>query len=89
MKEILKMFNNSIKGSTGKTDHKRLTVFAFVVLVFIITGVALYKTEPISNKEIIEYVLVAATSIIVGGMGLSKIDFRRNKTKEETENADQ
>lgn len=89
MKEILKMFNNSIKGSNGKTDHKRLTVFAFVILVFVITGVALYKKEPIKNESIIEYVLVTAGTIIIGGMGLTKIDFRKNKNKEEEINADQ
>lgn len=43
MKEIAKMFKDSFKGSTGKIDHKRLTVFAFTLLVFIIGGVALYK----------------------------------------------
>jgi hypothetical protein len=82
------MFKDSFKGSTGKTDHKRLTVFAFTLLVFIIGGVALYKKEPIPNQAIVEYVLVAATSVILGGMGLSKIDFRKTK-KEEPEHADQ
>ena len=89
MKEILIMFNNSVKGSNGKIDHKRLTVFAFVILVFIITGVALYKKEPIKNESIIEYILVTAGTIIIGGMGLTKIDFRKNTNKEENNNADQ
>lgn len=79
MKNLVKMFNESFKGSTGKVDHKRITVFAFVLLVFIIAGVALYKNTPIPNEAIIEYVLVTAGTVIVGGMGLTKVDFRKNK----------
>ena len=87
MKKIQEMFKESIKGSTGKIDHKRLTVAAFTILFFVITGVALYKKTPIANQPIIEYILITSGSIIVGGMGLTKIDFR--KKKEENINADQ
>jgi hypothetical protein len=76
MKKTLEMINQSFKGSNGKIDHKRLTVFAFVILVFIISGVALYKKTPIANEAIIEYVLVTAGTIIVGGMGLTKINLK-------------
>lgn len=86
MKNLGKMFNESFKGSTGKVDHKRMTVFAFVLLVFVIAGVALFKETEIPNKAIIEYVLVTAGTVIVGGMGLTKIDFRKNK--EENNHAD-
>jgi len=86
MKNLVKMFNESFKGSTGKVDHKRMTVFAFVLLVFVIAGVALFKNTKIPNEVIIEYVLVTAGTVIVGGMGLTKIDFRKNK--EENNHAD-
>lgn len=86
MKSLIEMFKETFKGSNNKIDHKRLTVFAFVILVFIITGVALYKEEKITNESIIEYVLVTAGTIIIGGMGLTKIQL---KTKKEEENADQ
>jgi hypothetical protein len=76
MKKTLEMINQSFKGSNGKIDHKRLTVFAFVILVFVIAGVALYKKTPIANEAIIEYVLVTAGTIIVGGMGLTKINLK-------------
>jgi hypothetical protein len=76
MKKTLEMINQSFKGSNGKIDHKRLTVFAFVILVFVISGVALYKKTPIANEAIIEYVLVTAGTIIVGGMGLTKINLK-------------
>lgn len=76
MKKTLEMINQSFKGSNGKIDHKRLTVFAFVILVFIISGVALYKKTPIVNGNIIEYILVTAGTIIVGGMGLTKINLK-------------
>lgn len=76
MKKTLEMINQSFKGSNGKTDHKRLTVFAFVILVFIISGVALYKKTPIANEAIIEYILITAGTIIVGGMGLTKINLK-------------
>jgi hypothetical protein len=78
MKKTLEMINQSFKGSNGKIDHKRLTVFAFVILVFIISGVALYKKTPIANEAIIEYILITAGTIIVGGMGLTKINLKTN-----------
>ena len=87
MKQLKTMFIESFKGSTGKIDHKRLTVFAFVTLVFIIAGVALFKKTPIVNEPIIEYILVTSGSVILGGMGLTKIDLRRKK--EEPADADQ
>jgi hypothetical protein len=76
MKKTLEMINQSFKGSNGKIDHKRLTVFAFVILVFVISGVALYKKTPIANEAIVEYILVTAGTIIVGGMGLTKINLK-------------
>lgn len=88
MKNIVTMINDSFKGSNGKTDHKRLTVFAFVLLVFLIAGVALFREKPIANESIIEYVLVTAGTVIVGGMGLTKINFKTKKM-EENINADQ
>ena len=86
LKTTSKTFFDSLKGSTGKVDHKRMTVFAFVLLVFVIAGVALFKNTKIPNEVIIEYVLVTAGTVIVGGMGFTKIDFRKNK--EENNHAD-
>lgn len=87
MKQLKIMFLNSFKGSNGKIDHKRMTVFAFVILVFIIAGVALFREKQITNESIIEYILVTSGSVILGGMGLTKIDLRRKK--EEPTDADQ
>lgn len=86
MKKTLEMINQSLKGSNGKIDHKRMTVFAFVALVFIIAGVALFRKKAIANQSIIEYILVTSGTIIVGGMGLTKIPSKQIKEKE---NADQ
>ena len=70
------------KGSNGKIDHKRMTVFAFVTLVFLIAGVALFREKPISNESIIEYILVTSGSVILGGMGLTKIKTKTEITNE-------
>jgi len=72
-------FKESIKGSTGKIDHKRLTVFAFVIMFFVTTIVVLYKKNQIPNSSLVETILITMTSVILGGMGLTKI-----KTKSET-----
>ena len=72
-------FTESFKGSNGKIDHKRLTVFAFVIMFFITTGVILYKKNEIPNSGLVETVLITMTSVILGGMGLSKI---KTKTKD-------
>ena len=87
MKETLKMFKDSFKGSTGKTDHKRLTAFAFVILVMVIALTALFGPV-LTNVEIIKAVLEIAGIVIVGVFVTTKIDFRKTK-KEEPEHADQ
>lgn len=77
-------FLESIKGSNGKVDHKRLTVFAFVLVFMGITIVGLYKKTPIVNQTLMETILYIIGSVILGGMGLTKI-----KTKTETTNETQ
>lgn len=74
-------FLESIKGSNGKVDHKRLTVLAFVLMFIGITIVGLYKKTPIVNQALMETILYIVGSVILGGMGLTKI-----KTKTETTN---
>jgi hypothetical protein len=74
-------FLESIKGSNGKVDHKRLTVLAFVLVFIGITIVGLYKETPIVNQALMETILYVVGSVILGGMGLTKI-----KTKTETTN---
>jgi len=74
-------FLESIKGSNGKVDHKRLTVLAFVLVFIGITIVGLYKKTPIVNQSLMETILYIVGSVILGGMGLTKI-----KTKTETTN---
>ena len=74
-------FLESIKGSNGKVDHKRLTVLAFVLMFIGITIVGLYKKTPIVNQSLMETILYIVGSVILGGMGLTKI-----KTKTETTN---
>ena len=74
-------FLESIKGSNGKVDHKRLTVLAFVLVFIGITIVGLYKKTPIVNQALMETILYVVGSVILGGMGLTKI-----KTKTETTN---
>lgn len=77
MKETIyklnKMFKETITGSTGKLDHKRLTVFAFVLMFAGIMSTALFKKEEIKNKELVETGLYVIASVIVGGMGLTKL----------------
>ena len=77
-------FLESIKGSNGKVDHKRLTVLAFVLVFIGITLVGLYKKTPIVNQTLMETILYIIGSVILGGMGLTKI-----KTKTETTNETQ
>jgi hypothetical protein len=77
-------FFESIKGSNGKIDHKRLTVFAFVVLFFAITAVGLYKKTPIVNQALMETILYIVGSVILGGMGLTKIKTKSETTTNET-----
>ena len=74
-------FLESIKGSNGKVDHKRLTVLAFVLMFIGIAIVGLYKKTPIVNQALMETILYIVGSVILGGMGLTKI-----KTKTETTN---
>ena len=89
LKNMLKTTSNtffdSLKGSTGKVDHKRLTVFAFVVMFFVTTVVILYKKNEIPNSGLVETVLITMTSVILGGMGLTKITTKNKDVKNEIE----
>lgn len=88
LKSMLKTTSNtffdSLKGSTGKIDHKRLTVFAFVVMFFATTIVILYKKNEIPNSGLVETALITMTSVILGGMGLTKITTKNKEIKNET-----
>jgi hypothetical protein len=77
------MFIESLKGSTGKIDHKRLTVFAFVIMFAVTLAIVLYKKNEIPNKALVEYAMITMTSVILGGMGLTK--FKNKDVKNETE----
>jgi arginine exporter protein ArgO len=77
-------FIESLKGSSGKIDHKRLTVLAFVLVFIGITIVGLYKKTPIVNQSIIETILYIVGSVILGGMGLTKIKTKTETTTNET-----
>lgn len=85
LKTTSKTFFDSLKGSTGKVDHKRLTVFAFVVMFFVTTVVILYKKNEIPNSGLVETVLITMTSVILGGMGLTKITTKNKEIKNEIE----
>ena len=89
LKSMLKTTSNtffeSLKGSAGKVDHKRLTVFAFVVMFFVTTVVILYKKNEIPNSGLVETVLITMTSVILGGMGLTKITTKNKDVKNEIE----
>jgi len=78
-------FFDSLKGSNGRIDHKRLTVFAFVVMFFVTTIVILYKKNEIPNSGLVETALITMTSVILGGMGLTKITIKNKDVKNETE----
>jgi hypothetical protein len=58
-------FLESIKGSNGKVDHKRLTVLAFVLVFIGITLVGLYKKTPIVNQTLMETILYIIGSVIL------------------------
>ena len=75
-------FLESIKGSNGKVDHKRLTVLAFVLVFIGITIVGLYKKTPIVNQALMETILYVVGSVILGGMGLTKIKTKTEATNE-------
>jgi hypothetical protein len=77
------MFIESFKGSNGKIDHKRLTVFAFVIMFAVTLAIVLYKKNEIPNKALVEYAMITMTSVILGGMGLTK--FKNKDVKNETE----
>lgn len=85
LKTISNTFFDSLKGSTGKVDHKRLTVFAFVVMFFVTTIVILYKKNEIPNSGLVETALITMTSVILGGMGLTKITTKNKDVKNEIE----
>ena len=84
-KIVSNSFTESFKGSNGKVDHKRLTVFAFVVMFFVTTVVILYKKNEIPNSGLVETVLITMTSVILGGMGLTKITTKNKDVKNEIE----
>lgn len=83
LNKIKQMFIESLKGSTGKIDHKRLTVFAFVIMFAVTLAIVLYKKNEIPNKALVEYAMITMTSVILGGMGLTK--FKNKDVKNETE----
>mgnify|MGYP003346823805 CR=1 FL=1 len=84
-KTVKDTFLDSFKGSNNKVDHKRLTVFAFVVMFFVTTVVILYKKNQIPNSGLVETVLITMTSVILGGMGLTKITTKTKDVNNETE----
>lgn len=90
MKEILHkakhMFKESILGSNNKIDHKRLTTFFFVIMFAITTVVCLFKKEEIANKALVETILWIDASVIIGGMGLTKLFNKGNTTDLNTTN---
>jgi hypothetical protein len=53
-------------------------------MFFICTIVILYKKTEIPNSSLIETVLVTITSVILGGMGLSKIPTKNKNIENET-----
>jgi hypothetical protein len=83
-KIIEKMFSDSFNGSNGKVDHKRLTVFAFVIMFFVTTTIVLYKKNTIANAALVETILITMTSVILGGMGLTKIKTITKQVDNET-----
>ena len=78
------MFIDSFNGSNGKVDHKRLTVFAFVIMFFVTTTIVLYKKNTIPNAALVDTILITMTSVILGGMGLTKIKTKTKETDNET-----
>ena len=84
-KIVSNSFTESFKGSNGKVDHKRLTVFAFVIAFFITTAIILYKKNQIPNSGLVEVILITMTSVILGGMGLTKIKTKTKDVNNETE----
>jgi hypothetical protein len=46
-------------------------------------AIVLYKKNEIPNKALVEYAMITMTSVILGGMGLTK--FKNKDVKNETE----
>ena len=84
LKIIEKLLIDSFNGSNGKVDHKRLTVFAFVIMFFITTTIVLYKKNTIPNAALVDTILITMTSVILGGMGLTKIQTKNKDVNNET-----
>lgn len=84
MSGIGKKFAESFLDRNDKVDHKRLTVFSFVLLFWLAAIVALFRQKEITNEELVETVLYIAASVILGGMGFSMINKpTRNATNQE------
>lgn len=85
LKTTKNRFIESFIGSNNKVDHKRLTVFAFVIAFFITTAIVLYKKNQIPNSGLVEVIIITMTSVILGGMGLTKIKTKTKDVNNETE----
>jgi len=81
MKKVINKFTESFLDRNGKVDHKRITVFSFVILFWITTMVALFRQKEITNSVLVENILYVTASVIIGGMGFSMIN---KPTKNET-----
>jgi hypothetical protein len=84
-KTLKQIFMESFIGSNGKVDHKRLTTFAFVIMFFFTTIMVLFNNNKLKNPSLIDTVLITMASVIVGGMGLTKIPTKTKTTNYETE----
>lgn len=68
----------------NKVDHKRLTVFAFVIMFALTTVVALFRQREIINSQLVETILYIQGSVVLGGMGFSMINKpTQNATQQE------
>ena len=54
-------------------------------MFFVTTIVILYKKNEIPNSGLVETVLITMTSVILGGMGLTKITTKNKDVKNEIE----
>jgi hypothetical protein len=54
-------------------------------MFFVTTVVILYKKNEIPNSGLVETALITMTSVILGGMGLTKITIKNKDVKNETE----
>jgi hypothetical protein len=85
LKTLKQIFIESFIGSNNKIDHKRLTTFAFVIMFFVTTIIVLFNNNKIKNPSLVDTVLITMASVILGGMGLTKIPTKTKTTNYETE----